>query len=80
MTKSQERKLNNAIRILEIKYQVALSKPDIKYPLAWALYQTWKEEDIKSRKTEGEKSAIKEKAKLSHAESCYLEQGITQVF
>lgn len=32
-----------------------------------------------SRETKGEKSAIKEKARLSHAESCYLEQGITQV-
>lgn len=55
MTKSQERKLNHAIRILEIKYQVALSKPDIKYPLAWALYQTWKEEDTKERTTKGKK-------------------------
>jgi hypothetical protein len=55
MTKSQERKLNHAIRILEIKYQVALSKPDIKYPLAWALYQTWQDEDIKSRTTKGKK-------------------------
>ena len=55
MTKSQERKLNQAIRILEIKYQVALSKPDIKHPLAWALYQTWKEEDIKERTTQGKK-------------------------
>lgn len=58
MTKSQERKLNNAIRILEIKYQVALSKPDIKYPLAWALYQTWKEEDTKERITKGKKWKI----------------------
>ncbi len=55
MTKSQERKLNQAIRILEIKYQVALSKPDIKHPLAWALYQTWKEEDTKARITQGKK-------------------------
>lgn len=55
MTKSQERKLNHAIRILKIKYQVALSKPDIKYPLAWALYQTWKEEDTKERTTQGKK-------------------------
>ena len=30
MTKSQERKLDHAIRILEIKYQVALRKQDIK--------------------------------------------------
>lgn len=52
MTKNQEQKLNNAIRILEIKYQVALSKPEIKYPLAWALYQTWKEEDKKSKETD----------------------------
>ncbi len=52
MTKNQEQKLNHAIMILEIKYQVALSKPDIKYPLAWALYQTWKEEDKKSKETD----------------------------
>lgn len=55
MTKSQERKLNQAIRILEIKYQVALSKSNIKHPLAWALYQTWQDEDIKSRTTKGKK-------------------------
>ena len=55
MTRSQERKLDHAIRILEIKYQVALSKPDIKHPLAWALYQTWKEEDTKERITKGKK-------------------------
>ncbi len=58
MTKSQERKLNQAIRILEIKYQVALSKPDIKHPLAWACYRTWIDEDTKARTTEGKKWII----------------------
>ena len=55
MTKSQERKLNQAIKTLKINYVVALEQPHIKHPLAWALYQTWKEEDIKSRTTKGKK-------------------------
>ena len=52
MTKSQERKLNNAIKTLKSNYIVALDQPHIRHPLAWALYQTWKEEDKKSKETD----------------------------
>lgn len=55
MTKSQERKLNQAIKTLKINYVVALEQPHINHPLAWALYQTWKEEDTKARTTQGKK-------------------------
>lgn len=55
MTKSQERKLNQAIKTLKINYVVALDTPRIKHPLAWALYQTWHDEDIKARTTKGKK-------------------------
>lgn len=58
MTKSQERKLNNAIRQLKGFYELALGDEHIKRPLAWALYQTWFDEDIKSRKTEGKKYIV----------------------
>lgn len=55
MTKSQERKLNNAIFQLKRYYEHALGNGHIKHPLAWALYQTWQDEDIKSRTTKGKK-------------------------
>lgn len=55
MTKSQERKLNNAIFQLKRYYELALGNGHIRHPLAWALYWTWFDEDIKSRKTEGKK-------------------------
>lgn len=55
MTKSQERKLNNAIFQLKRYYELALDNGHIKHPLAWALYQTWKEEDTKARITKGKK-------------------------
>lgn len=55
MTKSQERKLNNAIFQLKRYYEHALGNGHIKHPLAWALYQTWNDEDIKSRTTKGKK-------------------------
>ena len=55
MTKSQERKLNNAIFQLKRYYELALGNGHIKHPLAWALYQTWKEEDTKERTTQGKK-------------------------
>jgi len=53
MTKSQERKLNNAIKTLRINYIVALEMPHIEHPLAWALYHTWVDEDVKARTKEG---------------------------
>ena len=55
MTKSQERKLNNAIFQLKRYYECAIGNGHIKHPLAWALYQTWQDEDIKSRTTKGKK-------------------------
>lgn len=55
MTKSQERKLNNAIFQLKRYYETAIGNGHIKHPLAWALYQTWNDEDIKSRTTKGKK-------------------------
>lgn len=55
MTKSQERKLNNAIFQLKRYYEHALGNGHIKHPLAWALYQTWHDEDIKARTTRGKK-------------------------
>lgn len=58
MTKSQERKLNQAIKTLKINYVVALEQPHIKHPLAWALYQTWQDEDTKARTTKGKKWKI----------------------
>ena len=59
MTKSQERKLNQAIKTLKINYVVALDMPHIKHPLAWACYRTWMDEDTKARTTEGKKLVIK---------------------
>ena len=58
MTKSQERKLNRAISQLKAFYEMALGDEHIKRPLAWALYQTWFDEDVKSRKTEGKKCKV----------------------
>lgn len=55
MTKSQERKLNNAIFQLKRYYETAIGNGHIKHPLAWALYQTWQDEDIKARTTKGKK-------------------------
>ena len=55
MTKSQERKLNNAIFQLKRYYENALGNGHIKHPLVWALYQTWMEEDTKARITKGKK-------------------------
>ncbi len=58
MTKSQERKLNNAIFQLKRYYEHALGNGHIKHPLAWALYQTWFDEDVKSRETKGKKHKV----------------------
>lgn len=55
MTKSQERKLNQAIFQLKRYYETAIGNGHIKHPLAWALYQTWQDEDIKARTTKGKK-------------------------
>lgn len=55
MTKSQERKLNNVIFQLKRYYECAIGNGHIKHPLAWALYQTWFDEDIKARTTKGKK-------------------------
>ena len=38
-------KIENAIRVLQSKYNKALSQDYIRNPIAWALYQTWKEFD-----------------------------------
>lgn len=38
-------KIENAIRVLRSKYNKALSQDYIRNPIAWALYQTWKECD-----------------------------------
>ena len=59
MTKSQERKLNQAIKALKINYNVVLDIPRIKHPLAFALYRTWMDEETKARTTEGKKWIIK---------------------
>jgi len=53
MTKSQERKLNNAIFQLKRYYECAIGNGHIKHPLVWALYRTWQDEDIKATKTKG---------------------------
>ena len=38
-------KIENAIRVLQSKYNKALSQDYVRNPIAWALYQTWKEFD-----------------------------------
>lgn len=35
--------LEKAIKLLEIKYNIAITKHDITKPISWALYQTAKE-------------------------------------
>lgn len=41
--------LDRAIELLKVKYQLALDLRYIGKPLAWALYQVWKEADREKR-------------------------------
>lgn len=43
--------IEEAIDLLRQEYEKAKQKPFVQYPIAYALYQTWKQVDIKSRKT-----------------------------
>lgn len=41
--------LDAAIKILTAKYQKALTNPNIKEPLAYALYHTWRMVDAQAK-------------------------------
>ena len=43
--------IEEVIELLRQEYEKAKHKPWVQYPMAYALYQTWKQVDIKSRKT-----------------------------
>lgn len=43
--------IEEVIELLRQEYEKAKQKPWVQYPMAYALYQTWKQVDIKSRKT-----------------------------
>ena len=43
--------IEEAIDILRQEYEKAKQKSWVLYPMAYALYQTWKQVDIESRKT-----------------------------
>ena len=42
--------IEEVIELLRQEYEKAKQKPWVQYPMAYALYQTWKQVDIKSRK------------------------------
>ena len=44
----QNRRLRNAIALLEKEYEKALKNDFVRDPVAYALYQTWKEVDEQS--------------------------------
>jgi len=50
MTEQQFIEMQKAITVLWKKYDMALDCDFIKNPLAWALYQTWKEVDGNEQK------------------------------
>ena len=41
--------LEKAIKILGIKYGIALTNDYIQKPISWALYQTWKDVNAKEK-------------------------------
>lgn len=43
--------IEEVIELLRQEYEKAKQKPWVQYPMAYALYQIWKQVDIKSRKT-----------------------------
>ena len=43
--------IEEVIELLRQEYEKAKQKPFVQYPIAHALHQTWKQVDIKSRKT-----------------------------
>lgn len=43
--------IEEVTELLRQEYEKAKQKPWVQYPMAYALYQTWKQVDIKSRKT-----------------------------
>lgn len=45
-------KISTAMNMLQKKYAEALKTPGIKDPVAWALYQTWRQADIDRQRTE----------------------------
>lgn len=48
--------IDEAIEMLKAEYEKAEKQKHIHKPVAYALYQTWKEADRKRRKSYGQKS------------------------